>query len=339
MSQPPLTLGIETSCDETSAAVVLAGQTVLSNVIATQIPVHRRYGGVVPEIASRQHVETIVPVVEEALAEAGVGWSDLSHIAVTAGPGLVGALLVGLSYAKALAYSLRLPLIGVHHLEGHIYANFLVHDVQFPILCLVVSGGHTDLIYMRQHGHYEVLGQTRDDAAGEAFDKIARTLGLPYPGGPEIDRQATAGNREAFAFPRAFLEEGSYDFSFSGLKSAVQGVIHKLQRHSSDLPVADLAASFQEAVVDVLVSKSISAAVERQVNSLYVAGGVAANQRLRQRLSEAALEAGLQVYFPPLRLCTDNAAMIASAGFYRWQAGQTSGLDLNATPNLPLVNW
>ncbi len=340
MSQPLLTLGIETSCDETSAAVVLAGKKILANIISTQIPLHRRFGGVVPEIASRQHVKTIVPVVEAALEEAKVSWSDLDHIAVTAGPGLVGALLVGLSYAKALAYSLELPLIGVNHLEGHIYANWLVHDVQFPILCLVVSGGHTDLIYMPQHGQYEYLGRTRDDAAGEAFDKIARALGLPYPGGPEIDRLAQTGDETRYDFPRAWLEPGSFDFSFSGLKSAVLNVINQQrQKKGLALPLADLAASFQAAIVDVLVAKTIDAALMKEVTSIYVAGGVAANRSLRQKLSVAAQTEGLEVCFPPLELCTDNAAMIAAAGFYRWQAGDVANLYLNATPNLPLASW
>lgn len=339
MHKPILTLGIETSCDETSAAVVQAGEVVLSNVISTQIPVHRRYGGVVPEIASRQHVEAIIPVVEEALQQAQVGWSDLSHVAVTAGPGLVGALLVGLSYAKALAYSLSLPLVGVNHLEGHIYANFLAHPVQLPLLCLVVSGGHTDLIYMPEHGRYESLGRTLDDAAGEAFDKIARALGLPYPGGPEIDRLAHLGNETAFDFPRAWLEPDSFDFSFSGLKSSVLNELNRLQQKGSSVPVADVAASFQAAVIDVLVTKAVAAALAKKVSVLYVAGGVAANSSLRQKLTEAAQAHGLEVRFPPLKLCTDNAAMIAAAGYHYWRAGKFAGLNLNATANLPLANW
>jgi len=334
-----LTLGIETSCDETSAAVVEAGEKVLSNVISTQIPVHRRYGGVVPEIASRQHVEAIVPVVETALQDAQIGWDDLSHIAVTAGPGLVGALLVGLSYAKALAYSLSLPLVGVNHLEGHIYANFLAHQVQLPLLCLVVSGGHTDLIYMPDHGQYESLGHTLDDAAGEAFDKIARALGLPYPGGPEIERLAREGNPQAFGFPRAWLEPDSFNFSFSGLKSAVLNELHRFEQKGCSVPVADVAASFQEAVVEVLVAKAVAAAQAKEVPILYVAGGVAANGYLRTSLTQVAAEHGIEVRFPPLRLCTDNAAMIAAAGYHYWRAGKFAGLDLNAVANLPLTNW
>lgn len=339
MPKPLLILGIETSCDETSAAVVLDGHIVLSNVISSQVPVHRLYGGVVPEIASRQHVEAIVPVVDEALAQAGVSFVDLASVAVTAGPGLVGALLVGLSYAKALAYGLSLPLVGVNHLEGHIYANFLAHDIQFPILCLVVSGGHTDLIYMPKHGVYQLLGQTRDDAAGEAFDKVARALGLPYPGGPEIEQQAIAGNPRAHHFPRSFLETGSLDFSFSGLKSAVLNVIHHASQTGDALSVPNLAASFQEAVVDVLVEKTLIAARRLAVNSIYVAGGVSANQYLRQRLTEKAERLGHYVGFPPLGLCTDNAAMIACAGYFRWQAGALADLYLNARPQLALDSW
>lgn len=339
MPKPKLTLGIETSCDETSAAVVSDGQLILSNVISSQVPVHRLYGGVVPEIASRQHVLAIVPVVDEALTQAGVTFQDLSSVAVTCGPGLVGALLVGLSYAKALAYSLDLPLVGVNHLEGHIYANFLAHAIQFPILCLVVSGGHTDLIYMPEHGVYQLLGQTRDDAAGEAFDKVARALGLPYPGGPEIEQQAVAGDPAAYSFPRSFLEEGSLDFSFSGLKSAVLNVIHHAAQTGDTLSIQSLAASFQEAVVDVLVEKTLTAARRLAVSSIYVAGGVSANQHLRHRLAEKAERLGFRVGFPPLRLCTDNAAMIACAGHFRWQAGAWANLYLNARPQLKLESW
>lgn len=339
MPKPILTLGIETSCDETSVALVEGGTCVLANIIASQIPIHRRYGGVVPEIASRQHVEAIVPVVEEALAVAGVGWEDISHVAVTAGPGLVGALLVGISYAKALAYSLSIPIIGVNHLAGHIYANFIVHPVQIPILCLVVSGGHTDLIYMPEHGVFESLGRTRDDAAGEAFDKIARALGLSYPGGPEIDRIAKEGNAAAFDFPRAWLDADSLDFSFSGLKSSVLNTINNLQQKQLELPVADIAASFQAAVVDVLVAKTIAAAVLKQVPIIYVAGGVAANSYLRQQLLLAAAANGLEVRFPTHVLCTDNAAMIAAAGYYYWRADKFADLSLNARPNLQLKNW
>ncbi len=334
-----LTLGIETSCDETSAAVIENGRIIRSNIIASQIPVHRRFGGVVPEIASRQHVEAIIPVVEEALQQAEVNWTDLGAVAVTQGPGLVGALLVGLSYAKGLSYSLGLPLVGVHHLEGHIYANFLAHEAAFPILCLVVSGGHTDLIYMREHGQYEIMGRTRDDAAGEAFDKVARVLGLPYPGGPEIDRQAKLGQLDAYAFPRAHLEEGSFDFSFSGLKSAVLNTVNQHNMRAEQLHIPNLAASFQTAVVDVLVDKAFAAAKLRGVRSIYVAGGVSANSELRQRFAEDAKQHDLVVNFPPIELCTDNAAMIACAGHYRFLAGKVAPLDLNAIPSLPLTSW
>lgn len=336
---PHYTLGIETSCDETAAAVVQDGKIICSNIISSQIPTHRRYGGVVPEIASRHHVEAIVPVVEEALAIADIGWSDLSSVAVTSGPGLVGALLVGLSYAKALAYSLRLPLVGVNHLEGHIYASLLERDVAFPLLCLVVSGGHTDLIYVEDHGRYQLLGQTRDDAAGEAFDKIARALGLPYPGGPEIEKQARLGDPTAYDFPRAYLEEGSLDFSFSGLKSSVLNTLNRLRQRGCEPVLPDVAASFQAAVVDVLVEKTLSAARKLSVSAIHVAGGVSANGHLRQRLTDAAAALGLKAHFPPLVLCTDNAAMIAAAGYYRWRTGQVAELDLNAVPNLPLVSW
>lgn len=333
------TLGIETSCDETSAAIIQDGRIICSNIIASQIPVHRRFGGVVPEIASRQHVEAIIPVVDEAMRQAGVEWADLSSIAVTQGPGLVGALLVGLSYAKGLAYSLGIPLVGVHHLEGHIYANFLAHSITFPILCLVVSGGHTDLIYMEKHGQYEIMGRTRDDAAGEAFDKVARVLGLPYPGGPEIDRQARQGRPDAYLFPRAHLEEGSFDFSFSGLKSAVLNTVNQQKMRAEQPSIPDLAASFQAAVIDVLVDKTLAAARERAVKSVYIAGGVSANSELRQRLTVRAGQYDLQVGFPPMELCTDNAAMIACVGHYRYLAGRTAPLDLNAIPSLPLVSW
>ena len=336
---PVFTLGIETSCDETAASVVADGNRVLSNVIATQIPIHRRFGGVVPEVASRQHVEALTSVVEEALTEAGIGWQQISHVAVTQGPGLVGALLVGLSYAKALAYSLQVPLVGVNHLEGHIYANFLSFPVELPLVCLVVSGGHTDLIYMERHGQYQRMGRTLDDAAGEAFDKIARALGLPYPGGPAIDRLAPTGSETAYAFPRAWLEADSLDFSFSGLKSAVLNELNSLKQKNLPVPVADIAASFQAAVVDVLVHKAIAAALKKQVPVLYVAGGVAANSALRQKLTSAGAEKGLEVRFPPLVFCTDNAAMIAAAGYRRWLAGDHAELDLNAQANLPLAGW
>lgn len=334
----PLTvriLGIETSCDETSAAVVADGRRIESNIIASQVDLHRRYGGVVPEIASRKHVELALPVVREALDQAGCGLDALDAVAVTAGPGLVGALLVGLSAAKALAWSRDIPLIGVNHLRGHIYANFLANpDLKFPLLCLIVSGGHSDLVYLEDHLHLRRLGRTRDDAAGEAFDKVARLLGLGYPGGPQVDRLASDGDPEAVAFPRAYLEEGSYDFSFSGLKTAVLNYLQGPGPHRS---LADVAASFQAAVAEVLVDKTIKAAAETGVRHVLLAGGVAANSALRHRLDRAAAHRGLAVTYPPLELCTDNAAMIAAAGYFLHQAGCRDDWDLNAQATLPLV--
>ncbi|MHB9144904.1 MAG: tRNA (adenosine(37)-N6)-threonylcarbamoyltransferase complex transferase subunit TsaD [Symbiobacteriia bacterium] len=328
-------LGIETSCDETAAAVVADGRVILSNIISSQVDLHRQYGGVVPELASRRHVELVLPVVEEALAAAEVDLADLDAIAVTAGPGLVGALLVGLSAAKALAWARELPLVAVNHLRGHIYANFLANpDLRFPLLCLVVSGGHTDLVYLESHRRLRLLGHTRDDAAGEAFDKVARVLGLGYPGGPLLDSLAQGGNPEAIAFPRAYLEEGSYDFSFSGLKTAV---INYVRLPDPRLPLADVAASFQAAVAEVLVDKTVQAAQQLGVRHILLAGGVAANSALRRRLDQEAGRRGLGVTYPPPVLCTDNAAMIAAAGHFLYVNGERAGLDLNAHANLPLV--
>ncbi len=328
-------LGIETSCDETAAAVVADGRAILSNIISSQVDLHRQYGGVVPELASRRHVELVLPVVEEALTAAGVGLADLDAVAVTAGPGLVGALLVGLSAAKALAWARELPLVAVNHLRGHIYANFLANpDLSFPLLCLVVSGGHTDLVYLESHRSLRLLGHTRDDAAGEAFDKVARVLGLGYPGGPLLDSLAQGGNPEAIAFPRAYLEEGSYDFSFSGLKTAV---INYVRMPDPRLPLADVAASFQAAVAEVLVDKTVQAAQQLGVRHILLAGGVAANSALRRRLDQEAGRRGLGVTYPPPLLCTDNAAMIAAAGHFLYVNGERAGLDLNAHANLPLV--
>lgn len=326
-------LGIESSCDETAAAVVRGGRAVLSSVIASQVDLHRKYGGVVPEIASRRHLETIVPVLREAVAQAGIGWSDLQAVAVARGPGLVGTLLVGLSAAKALAFALDVPLLGVNHLEGHIYANFLAADPPaFPFVCLVVSGGHTELIYMAGHGSAEVLGRTRDDAAGEAFDKVARLLGLGYPGGPLLEDLARRGDREAVRLPRAYLEPGSYDFSFSGLKTAVRQLVER--------PVgparADVAAAFQWSVVEVLVNKTVQAARDRGVETVLLAGGVAANGALRAELADRCTEAGLVLRVPAPAYCTDNAAMIACAGFYALCSGRRDGLDLAAAPALGL---
>lgn len=337
MSGSELVLGIESSCDETSAAVIAGGRRVLSNVIASQADLHRKFGGVVPEIASRKHLEAILPTVQEALDQAGVTLRQIDLIAATAGPGLVGTLLVGLSAAKALAYALDRPLVGVNHLQGHIYANFLLDEApEFPLVCLVVSGGHTDLIYMTGHGQMELLGRTRDDAAGEAFDKVARLLGMPYPGGPHLERLARDGNPAAFALPRAWLE-GTYDFSFSGLKTAVLYLLRETPGGAAPNP-ADVAASFQAAVVEVLAQKAVRAAQERGVRQLLIAGGVAANGALRRAVTERAAPLGLRVTFPPPVLCTDNAAMIAAAGYHAWRyGGKQDGLDLSAEPNLGIL--
>ncbi len=332
-------LSIETSCDETSVAIVVDGREVLSNVIASQIDVHQLYGGVVPEIASRQHLGHISFVVGQALSQAKLSLQDITAVAVTQGPGLVGSLLVGLCYAKGIAFGRRLPLIGVHHLEGHLYANFLLSTPPtFPLVCLVVSGGHTDLIYMRRHGHYRLLGRTRDDAAGEAFDKIARVLNLPYPGGPHLERLAATG-APTIPFPRARLEAGSLDFSFSGLKSAVLNHIHNSQQRGEELFPAAVAASFQAAVTEVLVEKSIEAALTTGVRNLCLAGGVSANSALRSAMGQAAQAHGLQLFVPGVELCTDNAAMIGAAAYYRWRAGAASDAELNAQAMLPLINW
>jgi N6-L-threonylcarbamoyladenine synthase len=325
-------LGIETSCDETAAAVV-RDRVILSNVVASQADLHARYGGVVPELASRRHIERLVPVVEEALARSGFGIRDLTGIAVTCGPGLMGALAVGVAYAKALAFAARLPLVGVNHLEGHLSAAFLAHGpAPLPALALIVSGAHTDLVWIPQEGRYEVLGRTRDDAAGEAFDKVARALGLGYPGGPEIDRLSQEGNAETVALPVPLQTEPGYDFSFSGLKTAV---VLALRRTPPPHP-ADVAASFQRAAVEHLVSRTVRAARDHHPASLILTGGVAANRLLRKRLEEEAARLGIPLLLPPLDLCTDNAAMIAYAGLRRLQQGQRSSWTLEAYPDLPL---
>ncbi|NNU85289.1 tRNA (adenosine(37)-N6)-threonylcarbamoyltransferase complex transferase subunit TsaD [Geobacillus sp. BMUD] len=337
MNEDVYVLGIETSCDETAAAVVKNGREILSNVVASQMESHRRFGGVVPEIASRHHVEQITLVIEEAMEQAGVSFADLDAVAVTAGPGLVGALLVGVNAAKALAFAHGLPLIGVHHIAGHIYANQLVADMKFPLLALVVSGGHTELVYMEKHGDFAVIGETRDDAAGEAYDKVARALGLPYPGGPHIDRLAHEGE-PVMDLPRAWLEEGSYDFSFSGLKSAVLNALHNAKQRGEEIDPRQMAASFQASVVDVLVTKTIQAAKEYRVRQVLLAGGVAANRGLRNALQDRMKELpDVELLIPPLSLCTDNAAMIAAAGTVLYQQGKRADLTLNANPSLPLV--
>jgi len=328
-------LGIETSCDETAVAIVKNGREIISNTVASQIESHKRFGGVVPEIASRHHVEQMTVVLEEAFNKAKLSWDDIHAIAVTEGPGLVGALLIGVNAAKALAYAKQKPLIGVHHIVGHIYANRLEKEFEFPLLALIVSGGHTELVIMKEHGHYDLIGETRDDAAGEAFDKVARMLDLPYPGGPQIDRLASMG-KETIDFPRAWLEEGSYDFSFSGLKSSVINKIHNAKQRGEELKKEDIAASFQSSVVDVLTEKTSRAAKEYQVRQVIVAGGVAANKGLRSALEDEFSKLNIPLLIPPLNLCTDNAAMIAAAGMIAYEHGKRSGLDLNANPSLIL---
>lgn len=337
--RPSLILGIETSCDETSAAVVRDGREILSNIVSSQVEVHRRFGGVVPEVASRRHVENVAFVVNEALQKAGVALDDLSAVAVTYGPGLVGALLVGVTAGKAIAYAKSLPLLGVHHIAGHIYANFLAGGKEPPLVALVVSGGHTELIYMPEHGKFEFLGRTRDDAAGEAYDKVARSMGLSYPGGPAIDRLAFEGDPEKIVFPRAWLEGGSLDFSFSGLKSAVINALHNAKQRGEKLEPADVAAAFQASVLDVLVEKTVLAVRRIGVSNVVVAGGVAANRGLREKLRERARQEGFSVMFPPLSLCTDNAAMIAAAAHPFYEKGRFHNLDLNAHAGLLLTKW
>ncbi|CAI9396689.1 MULTISPECIES: tRNA (adenosine(37)-N6)-threonylcarbamoyltransferase complex transferase subunit TsaD [Bacillaceae] len=330
-------LGMETSCDETAVSIVRNGSEILSNIVASQIESHKRFGGVVPEIASRHHVEQITLVIEEALSQADVTYEEIDAIAVTEGPGLVGALLIGVNAAKAISFAHDIPLVGVHHIAGHIYANQLVDNLEFPLLALVVSGGHTELVLMREHGHFEVIGETRDDAAGEAYDKVARTLNLPYPGGPHIDRLATEGNAAAVKLPRAWIE-GTYDFSFSGLKSAVINTVHNAEQRGEVIRPEDLAASFQESVVEVLVSKTVEAAEQYQVKQVVLAGGVAANKGLRTALVDKFKKMNsVKLTIPPLALCTDNAAMIAAAGTIFFEKGQRSRLDLNGNPGLDIT--
>ena len=330
-------LAIESSCDETAAAVVHNGRKVLSNIISSQIDLHKLYGGVVPEIASRKHIEKINQVIEEALKEAEVTLKDIDAVAVTYGPGLVGALLVGVAEAKAIAYAAGLPLVGVHHIEGHISANYIEHpELEPPFLCLVASGGHTHLVCVKDYGKYEILGRTRDDAAGEAYDKVARAIGLGYPGGPKIDRIAREGNPDAIKFPKANVDGAKYDFSFSGLKSAVLNYINGCKMKGESFDPADIAASFQKAVVEVLVEKSMQAAEDYSMRKFAIAGGVASNTALRTDMEEACAKRGIQFYHPSPIYCTDNAAMIGAAGFYEYLAGTRHGWDLNAVPNLKL---
>ncbi len=331
-------LGIESSCDETAAAVVKNGREILSNVINSQIDTHTIYGGVVPEIASRKHIEVIVQVVREALKQAGMKTDDVDAIAVTYGPGLVGPLLVGVSYAKALAYGWKKPLVAVHHIEGHIAANYIDNkELEPPFMCLIVSGGHTHLVNVTGYGEYEILGRTMDDAAGEAYDKVARAIGLGYPGGPKIDKTAKDGNPDAIAFPRAHIDGDEYDFSFSGLKSSVLNYLNSCEMKGEQINIADVAASFQAAVVDVLVGNSMKAAEKHGVKSFAIAGGVASNSALRSSMEKACDSRGIRFFRPSPVLCTDNGAMIAGAAYYEYIKGSFAALTLNAVPNLKLV--
>lgn len=337
MEKDIVILAIESSCDETAAAVVKNGRTVLSNIISSQIALHTLYGGVVPEIASRKHIEKINQVIEEALTTAQVTLDDIDAIAVTYGPGLVGALLVGVAEAKAISYAKKKPLIGVHHIEGHVSANFIVHpELEPPFLCLIVSGGHTHLVLVKEYGVYEIVGKTRDDAAGEAFDKVARAIGLGYPGGPKVDKLAKEGNKDSISFPRANIEGSPFDFSFSGVKSAVLNHINSCTMKNEELNKADIAASFQEAVVDALVTKTIAAAKHYGMDKVAIAGGVASNSSLRESMEVACKKNKLKLFYPTPIYCTDNAAMIGAAAYYEYLSGTRHGLDLNAVPNLKI---
>lgn len=330
-------LAIETSCDETAAAVVENGRKALSNVIASQIEILRLYGGVVPEIASRNHMEKMNQVITQALKDAHMTLADMDAVGVTYGPGLVGALLVGVAEAKAISYACGLPLVGVHHIEGHVSANYLEHpDLEPPFLCLIVSGGHTNLVIVEDYGKFRILGSTRDDAAGEAFDKVARAIGLRYPGGPEIDKLAREGNSQAISFPRARIEDAPYDFSFSGVKSSVLNYINQQKMQGLEIPRADLAASFQHSVVTALTERAMLAAEEFHIDRVALAGGVAANQGLRAAMGKACEKRNLKLYYPSPIYCTDNAAMIGVAAYYEYKKGVRHGWDLNAVPNLKL---
>ncbi len=331
-------LSIETSCDETAASIIKDGTEIISNVVSSQIESHKRFGGVVPEIASRHHVEQVTIVIEECLKQANMEPADLTAVAVTEGPGLVGALLIGINAAKAFAFAHSLPLVPVHHIAGHIYANNLVQPMEFPLLALVVSGGHTELVYMKEHGSFELIGETRDDAAGEAYDKVARVLNLPYPGGPHIDRLAHEAE-EAVPFPRVWLEEGSYDFSFSGLKSAVINYKHNIDQRGEEIIPAHVAKGFQDSVVEVLTAKTLRAAREYSVKQVIAAGGVSANKGLRTSLETTFKAEGIPFYVPPLKLCTDNAAMIGAAGHYMYEAGVRGNMKMNGKPGMELESW
>lgn len=332
-------LAIETSCDETSAAVVVNGRKILSNVISSQIDLHKKYGGVVPEIASRKHVELVMPVIHQALEEASITLEEVNAIGVTYGPGLVGALLVGLSAAKGLAFATGKPLVGVHHIEGHIAANYLENEIlEPPFVCLVASGGHSHIVHVSDYDRFEIMGRTRDDAAGEAFDKIARALGLGYPGGPLIDAEAAKGNSKTVEFPRVHFNDGSLDFSFSGLKTAVLNYLNGMAQKGHEINIPDVCASFQQAVVDVLVHNTMQAARQKGVTRVALAGGVASNSQLRSSMKSAVEHAGMEMFYPKPVLCTDNAAMIGAAAFYELQKGHVSDLDLNAVPGLKLCD-
>lgn len=330
-------LAIESSCDETSVAVMADGREILSNIISSQIEIHKLYGGVVPEIASRHHLENINSVIEQAMTEADITKDDIDAIGVTCGPGLVGALLIGIAAAKALALAWSKPLIGVHHIQGHISAAYIEHkELEPPFTALVVSGGHTNIVEVTDYNRCEILGSTRDDAAGEAFDKVARVIGLGYPGGPKIDRLSDEGNPDAIEFKRVYLEKGSLDFSFSGIKTAVLNYVNSEKQAGREISRADVAAGFQQAVLEVIVNKAVEAAVSMNKDRLVMAGGVAANRHLRTMLEAACSERGIRLYCPSPVLCTDNAAMIGAAAYYKYKAGETDGLDLDAFPNLPL---
>ncbi|GLC29307.1 tRNA (adenosine(37)-N6)-threonylcarbamoyltransferase complex transferase subunit TsaD [Clostridium omnivorum] len=330
-------LAIETSCDETAAAVVVNGREVLSNIISSQIDIHTKFGGVVPEVASRKHIEAISLVVQEALDKAGCTLEEIDAVGVTYGPGLVGALLVGMQYAKSLAYAIGKPLIGVNHIEGHISANFIEHkELEPPFVCLVVSGGHSFIVYMKDFGEFEIIGQTRDDAAGEAYDKVARAIGLGYPGGPKIDKLSKEGNANAIKFPRANFHDESLDFSFSGLKSAVLNYLNKMEMTGQEINRADVAASFQKALVDVLVDNAMKTCEMKKVDKIAIAGGVASNSTLRETMISEGNKKGIKVLFPSPILCTDNAAMIGSAAYFEYLKGRKADLSLNAIPNLKL---
>ncbi|MDR7869415.1 MAG: tRNA (adenosine(37)-N6)-threonylcarbamoyltransferase complex transferase subunit TsaD [Tissierellaceae bacterium] len=332
-----LTLAIETSCDETSVAVIKDGREVLSNIISSQIDIHKKFGGVVPEIASRKHIEAINNIIQESLDKANITFDDIDLVGVTQGPGLVGALLVGISAAKAIAYGLEKPFIGVNHIQGHICANYIEHkELEPPFTCLVVSGGHTYLLNVKSYTDYELVGRTRDDAAGEAFDKVARSIGLPYPGGPHIDRLAKEGDKDSIPFPRVYLEDKSYDFSFSGLKTAVLNYINQTKQKGEEIVVENVAASFQVAVLDVLVDKAFRLAKETNSKRIVIAGGVAANQGLREMLENRGKKENIKIFYPSKILCTDNAAMIGSAAYYHYINGEESDLNLNVEPNLGL---